>query len=164
MRIAQPFEAVTPAAKPDNAPVVGSAPTMASRSVHGSGYDIGLEIKGTKALHTPIQKPWAGQGLVSPAFPYYQPSTVADDEIHPPVLLTHNAYSPVSHPEFRFRFSQTIPAPASPPSVKLPTYNRRSRRGGGSRYQYASPFVTSDWPTSSQWLASQVRQGLTGGQ
>jgi hypothetical protein len=163
VRIAQPYEAVAPAARPTNAPVVGSAPTMASRSVHGTGYNDGLEIKGNRGLRVKMQHPYAGQGLISPAFPYYQPSSVAEDAISVPILLTHNALSPVSHPQARYDFSLQVPARASKPSTKLPGINNASRRGGGA-FHFPSPFVATEWPTSSQWLASQVRAGLTGGQ
>lgn len=160
-RIAQPFEAVTPAGRPDaESPVVGSAPTLATRTVHGEGYDYGIVVIGSRNHPTPVQKPYAGQGLESPVFPYYQPSTVAPDLVGMAFFVTANLYSPVSHAAARDRMTRVMPVPATAPPKKMPGVNNRSRRGGGGAYTYASPFSAQQWPTSSQWLASQINSGV----
>lgn len=158
MRVSQPYEAVTSEPSSTESPVVGTAPTMASRCVHGNDYWRGISVRGTKAQAVPIQHPYAGQGLVSPAFPLYQPSSVADDEIRPPFLLTTNNYSPVSHASARYDFSLKPVTRAVPASTKLPGVNNTSRRGDGAGFTTPFPLATQQWPTSSEWLGARMRQ------
>lgn len=138
---------------------VGSTPTLHTRTVHGTGYDVGLFVMGELGtLWIPIQAPWAGQGLESKVFPNYQPSKVAPNAIKPALLITRNDYSPVSHSEFRARFSAQLPVPASPPNNKLAGVNNASRRASGASFTTPYPMTYPSWPTSSQWLADRMQQ------
>lgn len=162
MRRTQPYTAISQSSPDADTPVVGTAPTMRTRSAHGQAYERGLELFATHGYPTPIQSPWAGQGLISPAFPLYQSSKVAPDAIKPPILVTRNLYSPVSHANARFEFSRIIPTPAAQPSIMLPAGQHRSRRGGGN-HTYPQPFVAESWPTPAQWVQSLMDQGFPGG-
>lgn len=161
-RTAVPYEAVTPAVPGDTAPVVGTAPTLQTRTHFGAGSMEGLMVQGQLGRWVPIEHPWAGQGLVSPAFPHYQPSSVAPDAIKPALLTTNNLLQPVSHAGTRYWFSQFLPTPAQMPLTKLPKQNDNSRRPSGAPFTIPYPLNTTEWPTAAQWLASRMRQSQGG--
>lgn len=155
-RTAMPYEAVAPAASSDPSIVVGSAPTMRSRNVHGTGYWLGIIVSGEKGTGmVPIEPVHAAARSVST--PYVQPSTVAPDAIKPALFVTNNLFSPVSHPEFRYKFSTIIPARALIPLTKLPGVNSKSRRPSGAEFIIPFPFGYQTWPDSVQWLSDRMR-------
>jgi len=163
MRRTQPYTAVTDERPDAETPVVGTAPTRLSSRKYGTSAFEGINIFATHGYVSPMQSPWAGQGLISPAFPLYQSSKVAPDSIRIPVLLTTNLLQPVSHAQTRYNFSLTEPAKAQPPPTKLPTGNTFNRRGGGHQTTI-QPMAVESWPTPAQWVQARMNQGFTGGQ
>lgn len=153
-----PYEAVAPAvpASPDAVPVVGTAPTLRSRNVHGTDFDKGIVTIGEKGIKLqPIQPVHAAARSVS--MPYVQPSTVAPDAIKPSLFVTFNLYSPVNHTSARYEWSRRLPTPASLPLTKLPGVNHASRRPSAAPFTFPYPLTTADWPSASQWLADRMR-------
>lgn len=154
MRATVPYEVETE----ESEYVVGAMPTKATRSVHGTGFNIGLSFMGEKGTEfIPVQRPYAGQGLESKAFPYYQPSRVAPDAIKPALFINFNRYSPVSHPDFRYEFSKTLPAMAQIPLTRMPGVNNANRRPSGSIFTTPFPMSYPDFPTSLEWLSQKMR-------
>ena len=158
MRRAQPYVAISGPGGTGHRAAVGSAPTLATRSKYGVGYSVGLETRGRASARVPIEHPYAGQGAVWPAFPYFTGSSVAPDLRGTNLLVALNDFSPITHADARFRFSMKIPEMMAAPSVlRRPPQTQRGRPSG--RYVIEHPMPNAWWPTSQQWLAERVRLG-----
>lgn len=154
-RQAVPYEAVTPAIE-GVPPVVGTAPTMLTRNVHGTGFFLGLFQIGNKGTRwQPIQPVHAAARSVST--PYVQPSTVAPDAIKPALFVDFNFYSPVNHSGARDAWSKILPVPATPAPTKFPGVNNRSRRPSGAGFTIPYPMQYPEWPDQAQWLVARMQ-------
>lgn len=84
----------------------------------------------------------------------------ANDSIRKAFVVPLNHFSPQSHSSDadRAAYSAKVPPPAIMPSKDIGMPPKYSRRGTGGNYTIPYPQSAPVWPTSSQWLASRVRQ------
>lgn len=131
--------------------IVTSAPPLDTRRVRGTNALAGLIEFGSKHYITPVEQPWAGQGLSSNVFPAYQPSKVAPNLIATAKLVALNYMSPIAH---RSVLTDILPAPAELPLTKFTNQNR-GHRGTGGNFTIPSPLTVTYWPTSMTWLQTR---------
>lgn len=153
MRRAYPYVALEPVGSlpTSDSPVVGNAPTLATRRIYGTGAMLGLVFFGNKRAYVPIDKPFAGNGAAFPAFPLAEPSTVAPNAIRPALFVALNLYSPSGHHN---PLTNVIPAPAEMASAKLPLPQAGRRASGNFTIPY--PITTPRYPTAAQFVLDRV--------
>lgn len=126
----------------------------------------GLYFQGSKNIYEPVQAPWAGQGLVSPNFPQYQPSKASgqtvvgsapqqiqgkNNIIGTAKFFAANWFSPMGH---RNVIEEILPEPAALPRAQFTNQNY-SKRGTFGNFTIPNPVNVSYWPTSLEWLESR---------
>lgn len=168
---AYPYQAV--ARVRPRAPLPIDSPTLLTRRRYGSGVGQGFVKAGTLApgpTGVISVAPWPGEGAQWPGFPNHPRSNVAvfaggivgnegnPNVVRMPIGVGENYLVTIAH---RSTYPQPLPA------INSGLWARRSKtvsaspaQGPGRRYSLPYQFgfnqANSTWPTSSQWLASQM--------